>query len=124
VKPYPGEVVPIDVALGWGPMSDQNVISQLKFSQSQRFFNYQYFGQPPIPPQQFSLDSSNNHILAATAAVERQIESLQPGQFVSMGGYLVNIDDEDGYSWKTSLTRDDTGKGACELFYVQSVSVF
>ncbi len=124
VKEYPGEAVPIDVALGWGPMADPNVIAQVKISQSQHFYEFRYDNQPPIPVQLMSLNSANNHILPATIKVESQINNLRKGQLVSLGGYLVNIEDPGGLSWKTSLTRDDTGAGACELFYVQSVTIF
>ena len=31
-------LVPIDLAVGWGPMSDQQVLDQLQVSQSMRFF--------------------------------------------------------------------------------------
>lgn len=124
VKPYPGEAVPIDVALGWGPMADPNVIAQLKIVQSQRFYEFRYDNQPPMPPQLMSLSSANNHLLPATMLVENQIDSLRKGQLVSLGGYLVNIEDPGGLTWKTSLARDDIGGGACELFYVQSVTIF
>ena len=35
-----GELVPYDVALGWGRMSDQAVLDHLDISQSNRFFFY------------------------------------------------------------------------------------
>ena len=34
----PAALVPVDLALGWGPMSDQHVLDQLKISQSMRFY--------------------------------------------------------------------------------------
>ena len=42
-------------------------------------------------------------------------------QFVSMRGFLVNVGGPDGFYWNTSLRRDDTGNGACEVFYVESI---
>jgi len=38
-----------------------------------------------------------------------------------MRGYLVNVTGPNGFNWNTSLRRDDTGNGACELFYVQAL---
>jgi len=35
-------LVPIDLAVGWGPMSDQQVLDRLHISQSMRFFWYEY----------------------------------------------------------------------------------
>src|SRR5947209_1384983 len=42
-------LVPIDVALGWGRMSDQSVLDQFKISQAFRFFFYEWHGVPPLP---------------------------------------------------------------------------
>ena len=38
-------------------------------------------------------------------------------------GLLVDARRSDGWSWNTSLTREDDGKGACELMLVRSVRV-
>ncbi len=123
VLAYPGEVVPVDVALGWGPMADPGLISQMTITQGARFYHYSYDHPLPVSSQKITSSSANNHILPATLEVEHTIESLRKGDVVSLSGYLVNIEDPDGYHWNTSLTRDDSGMGACELFYVQSVTV-
>ena len=46
---------------------------------------------------------------------------VRRGEFVAMRGYLVTVGGPDGFYWNTSLRRDDTGNGACEVFYVESV---
>ena len=43
------KLVPVDLALGWGPMSDQAVLDKIKISQSMRFYWYEYQLPPPIP---------------------------------------------------------------------------
>jgi hypothetical protein len=35
---------------------------------------------------------------------------------------LVTASKADGFTWNTSLTRNDSGNGACELMYVESVT--
>ena len=40
-----------------------------------------------------------------------------------MTGYLVDARDKKGWRWNSSRTRDDTGDGACELFYVNSIKI-
>jgi len=42
------------------------------------------------------------------------------GQIVHLEGYLVDIDSAETGSIRTSLTRDDTGAGACEIIYVEA----
>jgi hypothetical protein len=41
---------------------------------------------------------------------------------VIVRGYLVEARGADGWRWRSSLTREDTGAGACELIWVESVS--
>ena len=58
-------LVPLDLALGWGPMSDQSVLDQLTITQSARFFWYEY-QRPPIPKEEIISHSTNIHVIAAT----------------------------------------------------------
>ncbi len=113
-------LVPRDVALGWGPMSDQAVLDGLKIAQSTRFMFYRWEGTPPIPGKEIGCHSSNNHIIAASAEVAAVIRKLRTGQIATLRGYLVNATGPDGGHWNTSLSRTDDGNGACELFYVES----
>jgi hypothetical protein len=114
------DLVPYDVALGWGRMSDQAVLDRLHISQANRFFFYEWRDEPPIPENEIISHSSNNHVIAANPGVARVVSSLRSGQMVSMKGWLVNVSGPDGFHWLTSTRRDDTGNGACEVFYVES----
>lgn len=115
------DLVPYDVALGWGRMSDQSVLDHLEISQGNRFFFYHWQTVPPIPQDEIACHSSNNHLIAANSAVKNVISGLIPGEIVTMKGYLVNVSGANGFYWNTSATRTDTGKGACEVFYVVGI---
>lgn len=119
---FGSDLVPVDVAVGWGRMSDQAVLDQLKLSMSNRFFFYQWDEQPAIPEGEIMRSASNNHVIAANKDVRKAISSLVPGHIVTMSGFLVNASGPDGGVWNSSTRRDDTGNGACEVFYVQEVS--
>jgi hypothetical protein len=114
------DLVPYDVAVGWGRMSDQAVLDHLSISQTNRFYFYEWREEPPIPEQEILTHSSNNHVISANSDVAHVISSLRAGQIVSMKGWLVNVSRPDGFRWLTSTRRDDTGNGACEVFYVES----
>jgi len=114
------DLVPYDVALGWGRMSDQAVLDHLSISQSNRFYFYEWREAPPIPEAEIITHSSNNHVIAANSDVAHVVSSLRAGQIVSMKGWLVNVSGPNGFQWSTSTRRDDTGNGACEVFYVES----
>jgi len=117
------DLVPYDVALGWGPMSDQAVLDKLRVAQGNRFFFYEWRDAPPLPEKEIACHAANNHIISASAKVAKTIRGLRAGQVVKLRGYLVNATKPGGFRWPTSLSRTDTGNGACELFYVESAQV-
>jgi hypothetical protein len=61
------------------------------------------------------------HLIPASSTVRDTLLSTRPGNVVTLSGYLVGASRSDGFTWNSSLTRDDSGNGACELMYVQSV---
>jgi hypothetical protein len=63
------------------------------------------------------------HMIPADANVRKTLQSIKAGNIVRLQGYLVEAKTADGWRWKSSLTREDTGRGACELVLVQSVEV-
>lgn len=114
---------PVDFALGWGRMSDSAVIDQLSISQYGRFYYYAWRGQPPIPASEIVRSSANMHLVPSTDAVKRTLFRARAGQVVALSGKLVQIDGPGGWKWKSSLTRSDSGAGACELVWVEDVEL-
>lgn len=119
----PDRLAPVDVALGWGRMSDEAVLERIDVSQSGRFYYWRYEGAAPIPHREIELSSANMHLIPATKAIEKRLKKLRPGNIVVLKGYLVDVQGERGFRWKSSLTREDTGSGACELIWVEEVEV-
>jgi hypothetical protein len=62
-------LVPVDLALGWGSMSDQRVLDQITISQSMRFYWFEYKMPPPISKEEIILHSTNLHVIPASPAV-------------------------------------------------------
>ena len=117
-----GELVPLDLAMGWGRMSDSDVLQHIDISQSGRFY-YWHVQQFPIPRREIETSSANMHMIPADADVKNQLEQVRAGEVVHLEGFLVDASRPGGWHWKTSMTRDDTGAGACELIYVERVDV-
>lgn len=117
------EISPIDLALGWGPMSDQNVIDRIDISQSNRWYHWKS-DELPIPARDISLNSANVHIIPMDENIEEKFENVYTGSLIEMKGYLVEVKTADGWHWRSSTIRDDTGGGSCELFWVESLTVF
>jgi hypothetical protein len=55
--------------------------------------------------------------------IAKQLARLRPGEVVTLSGELVDGVRDDGMWIKTSLVRDDTGAGACEVLLVSDVAV-
>lgn len=64
------------------------------------------------------------HRIPANDGIEHQRKSIRAGNRVHLKGYLVEATGKDGFRWKSSLTRTDTGGGACELILVESLYVW
>jgi hypothetical protein len=116
------KISPLDFAVGWGPMSDSAVLEHFRITQGGRFFAI-YPDENAIDLKTALRGAANMHLIPANSRIRKQLEEVRPGNIVRLQGYLVDVFGPNGYTWKTSLTRDDTGAGACELFYTESVEV-
>ena len=113
---------PIDLALGWGPMSVAGVINELKITQSGRWYEYAWSGPPPLDPVSIGQHSANTHCMPATPEVREQLLAVKRHELVNLKGYLVEVSGPNGYRWRSSLTRDDTRGGACEVMWITAVT--
>lgn len=111
------DVSNLDVALGWGRMADPAIISQIAISQSGRFYFWRA-RELPIPAAEIVRSSANMHMIAANDSVRRELRRLKEGDQVRLHGVLVDVHWPNGGYWKTSLTREDSGAGACEIVWV------
>jgi hypothetical protein len=116
------DIAPVDLALGWGRMSDQAVLDAFDISQSGRFY-FWHVKQFPIPRREIETHSANMHMIPATEDIERRLLRIRAGQIVTLAGYLVEVHGPNGWRWRSSLTREDTGAGACELVWVEKLDV-
>lgn len=115
------DLAPEDLALGWGPMSDNRVLRTIEISQSNRFYYWRARPSAAIARQAIITHSANTHVIPQNSAVAAALKRLRPGEVVSLRGELVDAVRSDGRWVKTSLTRDDTGAGACEVMLVTDV---
>ena len=114
------DLSPVDFALGWGKMSDEAVLQKIKISQSNRWYRWRV-GEFPIPQQEIQTHSANMHIIPKDRSLAKVISNIRKGSVVTLTGQLVRVDGDKGWKWTSSLSRDDIGAHACELFFVESV---
>ncbi len=113
---------PFDLALGWGPMSDQAIVDRLEISQSGRWYYWQA-QILPLSKQALITSSANTHIVPAKPEIAEALGLVRVGEVITLRGKLVAIAGRDGWQWRSSLRRDDTGQGACEVFWVEEVEL-
>ncbi|WP_292756917.1 hypothetical protein [Methylophaga sp. UBA2689] len=116
------DLSPTDLVLGWGEMADPQVVKQINIRQSGRWYFWQVESFP-IPRRNIETQSANMHLIPANDEVARTLKQIRPGQLVTLQGYLVNVNADDGWRWRSSLTREDTGANACELIYVKQLKI-
>lgn len=115
---------PTDLALGWGRMSDTAVLDKLQISQSSRWYTYRSGnGGWPIPLDEIIRSSSNMHMIPADTTIAATLLRVRPGDMLHLRGELIQARRGDGSVWRSSLSRTDTGDGACEVVWVQALDV-
>jgi hypothetical protein len=115
------DLAPTDFAVGWGPMSDSAVLDHIEISQANRF----YFWRTetwPIGRKAIETHSANWHVIPENDRVSAVLGRLRTGNLVELRGRLVDVEGRDG-GIRTSLSRNDTGAGACEILLAASARV-
>jgi len=116
------DLVPEDLALGWGPMSDNRNLRAIDISQSNRFYYWRASADSSVARDSIITHSANTHVIPQNALVARQLSRLRPGEVVTLSGELVDGARDDGRWIRTSMVRNDTGAGACEVMLVSDVT--
>ena len=116
------DLSPVDFAMGWGPMANEDVLAAIDISQSGRFYRW-WADEFPIPRKDIAHHSANMHLVPANPDVADQLTSVEEGHQVRFKGYLLQVKADDGWRWRSSTRRTDEGAGACEVVLVDAIDV-
>ena len=121
-------VAPMDVALAWGPVADPAVLRKVSFHLSRRYVSYRWREDPGVAPGVLASHIANHHLIPADDSVSEALDGVRRGNLVTLVGRLVDVEIRDpagrvAAKMRTSLSRADTGNGACENVYVEEVVV-
>jgi hypothetical protein len=122
-KADPGNVE--DVCVVWGESIVNGSYRKVTYKSEEFTCYYGWSGilTPPFNPEKMS----NNHLIPANDTVAHQIRGIRTGDQIRMSGllvdYRVSSGGRDVFTRQTSLTRKDTGNGACEILYVTEMHV-
>lgn len=119
-------IIPRDLALAWGKMSDPAVDEWIHWRQSGRWYYYNWDGDSPYKGNAIRDQSANVHIIPATENLAQALQLVHQGDVVYLKGRLVDVEvtlnGREMYA-QSSLTRKDSGAGACEIFYVEQLII-
>lgn len=111
-------LAPVDLALGWGRMSEAAVVNALTITQDHRWYEYTWRRAPPIPEEEIARSSANMHLIPADDTVRAAVLAVRRHDLVEFEGYLVQVTSP-GWRWRSSLSRDDAGGHSCEVVWVE-----
>jgi len=114
------DLSPRDLALGWGRMMEDEVVEEIQIRQSGRWYRWRSDSYP-IPRREIEISSANMHMVPANEAVAQQLGRIDEDDRIRIVGKLVDISAADGWRWRSSRTRTDTGNGACELVLLEQI---
>lgn len=118
---YSSQVSPMDLVLAWGNLNQHAIDSQISYRQSNRWYYFQFSPECPVDGSYIQAHSANVHLIPADDNILRQMNGLRRNDTVQITGYLVAVKFAPG-EWRSSLSREDSGDGACEIFYVTAIS--
>lgn len=125
----PDKLSPLDAALAWGKVAEYNKKIDFNWSQSRRWYFWEVDDASVLAPvggmTYVNRHSANTHLLPSSSSVKDKVEKIRRGDHIRLKGYLVDVDarksNGETYWWHSSVSREDTGDGACEVMYVTSV---
>ncbi|MBR6939668.1 MAG: hypothetical protein IKH65_02570 [Clostridia bacterium] len=124
-------IAPVDVAFAWGKVAEYNDRIDFHWRQSGRWYYWSVDGGEDLSPvggvDGINQHSANCHLIPADDTVRKTVKSIKTGDHVKLSGYLIDLKGEkaDGSyrTWNSSVSRNDTGDGACEVIYVTKISI-
>jgi len=103
---------------------DATLAEKLNVTQSGRWYRYSWGSEgPPLALEEIISHSANMHMVPANDEVATSLARVHSNDVVELDGWLIRIEKHDGWRWQSSLSRNDSGNGACELVYVCSIQV-
>jgi hypothetical protein len=114
----------VDLCVVWGNNARNGSYSDIQFSSGQFTCNfstrsdaaYAAFDQTAI---------SNNHLLTDQPDIAKKLLTVRVGDQIRFRGHLAEYAHQHGLDFRrgTSTVRTDTGNGACETVYVDSIEI-
>lgn len=114
-------IAPLDLALGWGQLSDTTRLKSVDVAQTERRVLFQSY-DPEYPDAEMETNLMNVHVIAADAEIEKRLKDLRAGNIVRLEGWLVEAVGRDGWRWK-GQPRERAPAAPATLLWVHSIEI-
>jgi len=114
----------IDLCVVWGDDARSGIYRSITFWSGNFTCNFQSADAATF--EKFDIfQVSNNHLLTEVPYLKSRLRDVHVGDEVHLHGYLSEYEHDHGFHFHrgTSITRLDTGNGACETVYVTDAQV-
>lgn len=93
------KVAPLDIALGWGPLSDSATLKIVDVAQTERGVLFRSY-DPKMSDEEVGSFLVNLHVIAADPDIQKRLGELRSGNVVKLEGWLVEAVSGDGWRWR------------------------
>ncbi|KPJ95277.1 MAG: hypothetical protein AMJ53_03070 [Gammaproteobacteria bacterium SG8_11] len=112
-----------DLCVIWGDNVTSGVYLDMDFS-NDSWTCWAYWPDRATGQRFNKAQLSNNHLLVNDPAVKQALMSAEPGDQIRLKGMLASYRNPGNNFFRgTSITRSDTGNGACETIYVSEFEI-
>jgi hypothetical protein len=111
---------PVDLVMTWGRLPEEPFRSRVAYYQLTRYYFWRT-RDAGLDLGYIATHSANMHMIPSTRNLARALAHVGGGDRVRVRGLLVDVAGANGFRWLTSLSRDDSGPGACELVWVEEL---
>lgn len=113
-----------DLCVVWGNDVNSDIYQRTHFSSGQFVCYFEFDSQKDYEAFDQTA-ASNNHLLSDNPRIAKLMRKVKVGDQVHFRGYLAEYSHNHGFPFKrgTSITRTDSGNGACETVYVEDFQI-
>lgn len=114
----------VDLCVVWGSNARNGSYADIQFSSGQFTCNFSTRSDEAFAAfDQTAI--SNNHLLTDQPDIAKKLRTVRVGDQIRFRGYLAEYAHQHGRNfWRgTSTVRTDTGNGACETVFIDSIEI-
>ncbi|PKD44811.1 hypothetical protein [Rhodohalobacter barkolensis] len=116
------ELAPVDFVLGWGELSNERILDQVKTPISRRDYKIDVI-RPPMTFNEIRSNLLYMHAIPANETIADQLKSIKTGHIVSIRGFIVDVYDRADVLWTSSRQGNSAKLDNSQYVLIESLDV-